>query len=205
MMPRLRGVVIPGAIAVLLVASIAVAQASLTLRGTIESVASPALVVKARDGTTMNVRLADDVRVYALRQAALADVKPDGHVALTARRQMGGEINLVAVEVYIFPDQPVRKSDTAVNHSIVGRGNEVLSYIEGSVSSNANQTLVIKNLDGDTTITVPANLRVVALVPATAADIKPGQYFLVPNATPTSLGTLASTIIVGGDRVDFAM
>jgi hypothetical protein len=198
--------IVPGAVALSLVASVAIAQAPLSLRGTIESVASPALVVKARDGTTTNVRLADGVRVFTLKPAALADVKPGGHVGLTARRQMGGDENLGAVEIYIFPDQPVRDhSDAAVDKPVVGRQNEVLSYIEGSVSSSANQALVIKNPDGEKTVVVPASVRVVMLVPATAADVKPGQYFLVPNATPTSLGTLASTIIVGSDRIDFAM
>jgi hypothetical protein len=52
---------------------------------------------------------------------------------------------------------------------------------------------------------MPANVRIVMLVPATVADIKPGQYFLVPNGKPSSLATLASTIIVGSNSVDFAM
>ena len=201
-MPRTQFVV-PGAAALSLVAAIATAQVPLPLRGTIESVASPALVVKARDGSSMNVRLTDDVRVFTLRPAAVADVKPSGYVAVTATRQMGGDLG--AVEVYIFPGQLTRNPDSAVSGSLVGRESEALSYIEGSVSSNANQALVIKNPDGETTIAVPASVRVVMLVPATAADIKPGQYFFVPNASPTSLGASASTIIIGSNRVDFAM
>jgi hypothetical protein len=203
MMPQMQGV--PGAVALSLVASIAIAQVPMPLRGTIESVAIPALVVKARDGTRMHVRLADDVRVFTLREAALADVKAGGYVALTARRQLGGDGNLGAVEVYIFPDQPVRNPDTSANRSVVGRASEVLSYIEGLVSSSANRALVIKNPDGESTIAVPTSVRVVMLVPATAADIKPGEYFFVPNASPTSLASSASTIIVGSNRVDFAM
>lgn len=198
-MPRTQFVV-PGAAALSLVAAIATAQVPLPLRGTIESVASPALVVKARDGSSMNVRLTDDVRVFTLRPAAVADVKPSGYVAVTATRQMGG--NLAAVEVYVFPGQLMRNPG---NRSAVGRENEALSYIEGSVLSSANQALMIKNLDGVTTIAVPASITVVMLVPATAADIKPGQYFFAPNASPTSLGASASTIIVGSNRVDFAM
>jgi hypothetical protein len=54
-------------------------------------------------------------------------------------------------------------------------------------------------------VVMPANVRIVMLVLATVADIKAGQYFLVPNGEPTSLGTSASTIIVGSDGVDFAM
>ena len=201
-MPRTQFVV-PGVAALSLVAAVAIAQVPLPLRGTIESVASPALVVKARDGTSMNVRLNDDVRVFTLRPAAVADVAPSRYVAITARRQMGGYLE--AVEVYIFSDQLMRNPVSAVNGSLVGRENEALRYIEGSVLSNANQALTIKNLDGVTTIAVTASIRVVMLVPATAADIKPGQYFFAPNASPTSLGASASMMIVGSNRVDFAM
>jgi len=43
------------------------------------------------------------------------------------------------------------------------------------------------------------------LVPATAADVQAGQYFLAPKGKQVSLGVLASTIIVGNDSADFAM
>jgi hypothetical protein len=58
---------------------------------------------------------------------------------------------------------------------------------------------------GEKKITMPADVRIVLLAPATVAGIKAGQYFLVPNGKPVSLGTLASTIIVGSNSVDFAM
>jgi len=67
---------------------------------------------------------------------------------------------------------------------------------------NKDQVLTIKYTDGEKTIAMPANVRIVMLVPT---DIKAGQYCLVPNGKPSSLGTLASTIIVGSNRVDFAM
>ena len=35
---------------------------------------------------------------------------------------------------------------------------------------------------------MPTNVRIVLLVPATLADIKAGQYFLVPDGKPVSLG-----------------
>jgi len=63
MIAIVRSVVGAAAVVLSLVASIAVAQLSLQLRGTIESVDNQTLLVKARDGTMMNVKLADDVHV----------------------------------------------------------------------------------------------------------------------------------------------
>ena len=87
----------------------------------------------------------------------------------------------------------------------MGRGNEVLRYTEGSVVGTENQVLTMKYTGCEKKMNMPANVRIVLLVPATVADIKAGLYFLVPNAKPVSLGTVASTIIVGNNSVDFAM
>ena len=202
MIPGVARVFVPAAIVLSTVISIATAQVPLTLRGTIESASSRTLTVRARDGVETKVRLADDVHVLLLKQASLADLKRGSLVGTTAIQQMGGGSEK-AVEIYIFPDEPKHEPNDAAG-SIAGR-DDVLSYTEGSVIDNVDQVLTMKYPGGEKKITTPANVRVVILVPATMADIKVGQYFFVPNAKPFSLGTLASTIIVGSDRVDFAM
>jgi hypothetical protein len=80
---------VPGAIALSMVVSITMAQVPLTLRGTIESASSQTLAVKARDGTMANVKLADDVHVFRLDQATLADLKRGSLVGTTAIELMG--------------------------------------------------------------------------------------------------------------------
>jgi hypothetical protein len=171
------------------------------LRGKIDSVTGQTLVVKARDGTMTNVKLADDVHVFTLKQSSLADLKRGSLVGTTAIGQMNGPQK--AVEIYIFPDEASHEPN--VPAKVMGRENKILSYTEGSVLDNKDQVLTIKHTDGEKEIAMPANVRIVMLVPATVADIKPGQYFLVPNGKPSSLATLASTIIVGSNSVDFAM
>jgi len=203
MVPGVAKVFVLAAIVLSTVISIATAQVPLMLRGTIESASNRTLAVKARDGMATKVMLADDAHVFLLKQASLADLKRGSLVGSTAIQQVGGG-SQKAVEIYIFPDEPKREPNDAAG-SIVGRENEILSYTEGSVINNADQVLTMKYPGGDKKITIPANVRVAILVPATMADIKVGQYFLAPNAKPFSLGTLASTIIVGSDRVDFAM
>jgi hypothetical protein len=60
------------------------AQVPQSLRGKIDSVTGQTLVVKARDGTMTNVKLADDVHVFNLKQASLADLKTGTFVGTTA-------------------------------------------------------------------------------------------------------------------------
>jgi len=90
------------------------------------------------------------------------------------------------------------------NSSVLGE-DEIVNYSEDAVLANGDQALTIKYKESEKKITAPANVRVVMLVPATAADVKAGQYFLAPKGKQVSLGVLASTIIVGNDGADFAM
>jgi hypothetical protein len=191
------------AIAILsIAASAAMAQVPQSLRGKIENVATPTLVVKARDGTTKNVMIANDAHVFTLKQASLADVKSGSLVGVTATGQMSGGLEKV-VEIYVFPDEP--RHEPNLPAKVLGRQDQILSYIEGSIAANENQVLTINYADGEKKVAVPPNVRIVMLVPVTVADIKAGQYFLVPNGEPTSRGMLASTIIIGSDGHDFAM
>ena len=187
----------------LLVASTAMAQVSQRLRGTIESVSGQALVVKVRDGKMTNVRLADGAHVFTLNTASLADIKEGGLVGITTKRQMDGSQG--AAEIYIFLDERTHEPWAVSGSSLLGKDEETLGYIEGSILKNDGRALIMKYRDGEKTIPTPANIRVVMVVPATIAEIKAGQNFFVPNGHQTSLGTEALTIIVGSNSADFAM
>ena len=90
MLGRLQRVIVPSAAVLSMVASMAMAQDLQLLRGRIESVADRTLVVKARDGTMTNVNLADNVHVFNLKQASLADLKHGSLVGTTAIAEMSG-------------------------------------------------------------------------------------------------------------------
>ncbi len=116
MIPKLQRVFVPGAIFLSMVISIAVAQIPVTLRGAIESISSQTLAVKEHDGKITNVKLADDVHVFTLKQASLANLKRGGIVGTTAIQQMRG--GQQAVEIYIFPNDPNHEPNDTV-HSII--------------------------------------------------------------------------------------
>ena len=77
-------------------------QQSVRVRGTIEQVDGPVLTVKSRDGETLKVKMADDVKVVAMVKASLADIKPGSFVGSTALPEASGRWK--AVEVHIFPE-----------------------------------------------------------------------------------------------------
>jgi hypothetical protein len=130
-------------------------------------------------------------------------IKQGSLVGIAAKNQMDGSQK--AVQVYIFMDEHLHESWSRDANSSVLNEDEIVNYIEGTVLANRDRALTIKYKESEKKITVPANVRVVMLVPATAADVKAGQCFLAPKGKQVSLGVLASTIIVGNDSADFAM
>jgi hypothetical protein len=143
------------------------------------------------------------LHVFMPKEASLTDLKYGSLIGTTAIEQLDGHQE--AIQIYIFPDERRHEANLLANSSVVGRENEILRYTERSVLDTKDHVLTIKYTGGEKKITMPANVRIVLLSPATVADIKAGQYFLVPNGKPVSPGTLASTIIIGSNSVDFAM
>ena len=65
------------------------AQQQGRIRGQVEKVDGTTYVLKARDGTMLNVKLADDARISALEKASLADIKNDTFIGISRHAQAG--------------------------------------------------------------------------------------------------------------------
>jgi len=184
----------------LLFASAAVAQTPLRVRGTIESVDGQTLAVKARDGATMKIKLADGARVLTLDKKTLADVKQGTFVGITAMPQPDGSQK--AVEIHIFPEAMRGTGEGHYPWDLTANSTMTNANVESSVVSNDGQELVMKYKDGEKKIMVPANVEVVMFATATAADIKAGQKFFVPNGKKQDDGTIeAGAIVIGSNGV----
>ena len=71
-------------------ASLAYAQQPTRVRGTIERVDGPLLVVRSREGAEVMVRLADNAVVTGLVARSLADIKAGDYVGTAALPTEGG-------------------------------------------------------------------------------------------------------------------
>ncbi len=180
------------------VASIAAAQTPdvVRVRGTIESIDGAAVGLKARDGTPVKVKLADDVHVLAVDKKSLADVKQGVFVGITAMPQPDGSQK--AVEIHIFPEAMRGMNEGHRPWDLMPNSTMTNANIESAVTSVDGQELVLKYKDGEKKFIVPANVEVVMFAPATAADLAPGEKVFVPGAKKLPDGTAEAGFIVFG-------
>jgi hypothetical protein len=188
-------------LALLFASSIALAQAPapVRVRGTIDSVDSQTLAVKSRDGATLNIKLADNTPVRAVAKASLADVKQGGFVGITAMPLPDGTQK--AVEIHIFPEAMRGTGEGHRPWDLMPNSTMTNATVDSEVAVSDGQKLVLKYKDGEKTFIVPPDAAIVAFVPATMADVKPGtKVFVITNKQPD--GTLnAASITVGRDGV----
>ena len=191
------------AFAVLLLASIAVAQApdTVRVRGAIESVDGQMLNVKGRDGAAIKVKLADDARVLAVDKKSLANVKQGVFVGITAMPQPDGTQK--AVEIHIFPEALRGTGEGHRPWDLMPNSTMTNANIESAVTGVDGQELVLKYKDGEKKFIVPANVEVVMFSPATVADLKAGEkIFVVAGKKQPDGAVLAPSIVVGRNGVN---
>jgi hypothetical protein len=183
---------------VLAVVTVSLAQQPPTVRvrGTVEAVDGAILSVKARDGSDLKIKMADNVNVVALIKASLDDIKPGSFVGSTAMPEEDGHWK--AVEVHIFPesmrgtgegDRPYDyKPKSTMTNGTVG---DALAKVDGS-------TLTLKYKEGEKKIDVTPETVIVMYAPGSKDELKSGAKIYIPAATKQEDGTLtAARINVG--------
>jgi hypothetical protein len=157
------------------------------------------LTVKAKDGSTMQVKLADNARVTAMVKATLADIKVGSFIGVTAMPQPDGSQK--AIGLHIFMD--AQKGVVPARFSPWDRepGSTMTNAdVESTVAGVDGQTIMVKYPDGEKKVIVPPNTPVVKFEPGSTADLKPGAQFIIIAAQKTPDGSLtAAGINVGRD------
>src|SRR5262245_22711773 len=89
--------------------SSAMAQQAQRLAGEIQKIEGNVVYAKARDGSAVTVKLADNVIVTAVLKATVADIKPGLYIGSGAVPQADGSQK--AVEVHIFAESQRGQGD----------------------------------------------------------------------------------------------
>jgi outer membrane lipoprotein SlyB len=189
------------AFACLFTVSMAVAQQPQTvrIRGQIEAVDGQILTIKARDGNTLKVKLADNARITAMVKAALADVKEGSFIGVTAMPQPDGSQKAIGIHIFMDSQRgvvPARFSpwDRQPGSTMTN------ANVESTVSSVDGQVVMVKYADGEKKVIVPPNTPVVAFVPGNPSDLKPGAQLIIIAAQKMPDGSIvAPAINVGRD------
>jgi hypothetical protein len=167
------------------------------VRGTIESVNNDVMVVKARDGKDVTVRLASATQVAGIVPTTLADIKVGSFIGAAGMPQADGSQK--AIEVHVFPEsmrgtgEGFREWDVRPNSSMTN------ATVANMVAGNDGQTLTVKFKGGEKKLTVAPNTPVVSYVPGERSELKPGaKIFTLAKKLPD--GSLeGSRIAVGRD------
>jgi len=195
MTPRMAGA---SAIAFLFTISMVAAQApaSVRVRATIAIVEGGTLTAKARDGTEIKIKLADNAPVNEVVKAPLSDIKEGSYLAITASPQPDGSQNAMAI--LIFPPS-VHPPEGFSNWDLPNS-----TMTNATVASQAagvdGQTLTVTYKDGEKKIIVPPNAEIITYKKASMADLKPGEKIFIFAAKKLPDGILEAPNISFGDH-----
>ena len=193
-MAHLKFVAAGAAVAALFVSAAPLsAQQPARVRGTIEKVDGSTLTVKSREGADVNVVLKDPVSVTGVDKAALADIKQNSFVGITAMPQPDGTQK--AVEVHIFPEAMRGRGEGHRPWDLMPNSTMTNANVEQLVTAVDGPMLTLKYKDGDKKISVPNNAVIVQFVPGDKSDLKPGNKIFVVGGTRLPNGDVETNAV----------
>ena len=168
------------------------ALAQQRVRGTIESVDGSTLVIKQGEGPDVTVKLTDNVQVFGVVPATLADVNPGAFIAVGAMPQPDGSQK--AIQVMIFAEsqrglgegfRPWDRPGTTMTNATV----------DTTVAGVDGQEVTVKYKDGEKKIIIGKDAVIRAYVASDKGELKSGAHIAIVRADKMPDGTLQTARI----------
>ena len=169
------------------------------VRGSVVSLDGAKLVVHAKDGKDVTVNLADNFAALAVVKASMADIKEGTFIGTATVTQP--DSTLRSLEVVVFPD---KMRGTGEGHYPWDLGSSSMmtnATVANAVKGVEGQTVTVTYKGGEKKIDIPANVPVVALVPATKEEVKPGAVVFVPTQRQPDGSLNGGAVLFGKDGV----
>jgi hypothetical protein len=187
------------ALALVLMSAQALAQPAQNrrIRGTIESLDANVVMVKARDGQSVKINLADNWQVTAYTKAQLSDIKVGSFIGVGGVPQADGSQK--AVSINIFPEsarglgEGFRPWDQAPNGTMTN------ANVAEAVAAPDGHTLLLKYKDGEKKIIVPPTATIAMFGPGDKSEVKPGVATAISAVTKPDGSLEATRVGVGRD------
>ena len=189
------------------------------IRGTVTRLEGPVLTVQTPDGV-VDVQLAQATQIATVENAGRDEIRPGSFVGIASVTDPGGSQR--AVEVHVFAEsmrgtgEGSRDWDLPSAHASSSRmTNGTVStsrMTNGTVSASSKMTngtvteagagssLIVNYKDGAQTITIPADIPIVALDRGQTADLQAGAHvFIIAHHAGAAL--TADRVLVGRNGV----
>src|SRR5471032_1724361 len=171
-------------------ASFAQQPPTVRVRGTIEAVDGALLSIKARDGSALKFKMADNTNAVAVVKASLPDIKPGSFVGSTAMPEEDGHWK--AVEVHIFPEAMRGTGEGDRPYDYKPKSTMTNGTVGDAVSKVSGSTMTLKYKEGEKKIDVTPETVIVTYVPGSKDELKPGAKIYIPAATKQADGSLTT-------------
>ena len=192
------------AMALILAATAALAQQPGRIRGQIETVDGAMLALKTRDGSTLNVKVADDARVAALVKATLADIKADSFIGIAGVPEADGSIKAYSIHIFL----PAQRGVVPDRHGPWdARPNSTMTngYVENIVTAKDGETLMVKYKDGEKKVVVTPDTVIAAVAPGNKSELKAGTPIIIMGSDKQADGSVLAKVLYVGRNVTPAM
>jgi hypothetical protein len=171
--------------------SLALAQQppNTNIRGMVTAFDGKTVVVKARDGTTLEVLLPETLAVSGTKAFTLADLKPGMTLGVTTVKRADGQ--LVAIDVRPIPATArigLSPFDLQPDSTMTN------AILEAQVVSMSGAELTLDINDGTLKVLVPPGTPMSQSIPGNRADVKPGETVFIA-ARPGPDGKLTAARI----------
>lgn len=189
---------IAGALIALMLVSVAAAQQPTRIRGTVERVDGSVLTIRSGEASDIKLTLADNVQVFGVVKAGIADIKTNSYVGVGAMPQTDGSQK--ALQINIFAE--IQRGLGDGHRPWTQPGSTMTNgAVDTTVASVDGQVLMVKYKDGEKKIIVTPDTVIRGYVVGERSELKAGAQ-IATFATKKPDGTFeTSRINVGRDGV----
>ncbi len=190
--------VIASAMAAMFASQVWAQDKPLRVRGEVLAIDGPVMIVKARDGAEMKIRLADNVAVSGIVPLAIEDIKPNSYIGASSLPQADGSQR--ALHVHVFPEAMRGVAEGHFAWDAQPRSMMTNATVVETVAGVDGRTIAVKYKDGEKKIVVPKEAPIVMYVPGDRSELKPGAKIFIVAAVAQPDGTYtAARVNVGRD------
>ncbi len=184
---------------VAITAPLAVAQTPVRVRGSIEKIAGQVLTVRSRDGSTVEVQLADNYAVLVVTQASLSDIKPGVYVGAAAIKQPDGRFK--ALEVLVFPESARGSNEGHYPWDLTPDSMMTNATVAEIVEDVDGRVVTLRYKDGEVKMVVPPGVPIVTFGPGEKDPLKPGAHVFMSATKQADGRVTAGRVLVGKEGV----
>lgn len=183
--------------ALLLTASMAIAQQPQIIHGTIQSVNGSTLVLKPTEGPDVTVKLGDKAQIFGVLPATTADMKVGDFIGVGAMPQPDGSQKAILVTIFAPSQRGVNEGFRPWDRPGSTMTN---ATVDSMVAGVDGQTVILKYKGGEKKILIGPDAKIRAYVTSTPDELKPNAHVAIFRPVRLPDGSIqADRVNVGRD------